>query len=103
MANFMFAYYGGSRPSSKEAGMEHMNKWKSWIDGLGESVVNAGTPFKVTKIVTTAGVEDETDANSMNGFAIIKADNIESAIEIAKSDPFLDMKGTIRVSMMLEM
>ena len=39
----------------------------------------------------------------MKGFAVIKAESIEAAIEIAKSDPFLENGGTIRVSQMMEM
>ena len=39
----------------------------------------------------------------MKGFAVVKADSMEVAIEIAKSDPFLADGGTIRVSQVLEM
>ena len=39
----------------------------------------------------------------MKGFAVVKADSMEVAIEIAKSDPFLADGGTIRVSKMMVM
>ena len=39
----------------------------------------------------------------MKGFAVVKAESIEAAVEIAKSDPFLGTNGTIRVSLMMEM
>ncbi len=55
------------------------------------------------KIVTSSNVQDDNDPDSMKGFAVIKAESIEAAIEIAKSDPFLDTDGTIRVSQMMEM
>ena len=103
MANFMIAYYGGNQPSSKEEGMAQMEKWKAWIKGLGETVVNPGTPLPVSKIVTSSSVEDDNDPNSMKGFAVVKAENIETAVKIAKSDPFLKNGGTIRVSQMMEM
>lgn len=103
MANFMIAYYGGKQPSSKEEGMAQMNKWKAWVEDLGEAIVNPGTPLPVSKIVTLNSVEDDNDPNSMKGFAIVKAENIEAAIEIAKTDPFLGNGGTIRVSRMMEM
>ena len=99
----MIAYYGGNQPSSKEEGMAHMGKWKAWVEGLGENVINPGTPLKDTKIVTSSDVQDENDPNAMKGFAVIKAENIEAAVEIAKSDPFFDINGTIRVSQMMEM
>jgi len=99
----MIAYYGGSEPGSKEEGRARMERWKSWIEGLGKSVINPGTPLPVSRIITPTGVEDDNDSNSMNGFAVIEAENIDDAVEIAKSDPFLDMGGKIRVSQMMEM
>ena len=103
MANFMIAYYGGNQPSSKEEGMAQMNKWKAWVEGLGETIINPGTPLMGTKIVTSNNVQDENDPNAMKRFAVVKAESIEAAIEIAKSDPFLENGGTIRVSQMMEM
>ena len=103
MASFMIAYYGGNQPRSKEEGMAQMGKWKAWIESLGENVTNPGTPFMGTKIVTSNDVQDENDRNAMKGFAVVKAESIEAAVEIAKSDPFLENGGTIRVSQMMEM
>lgn len=103
MPNFMIAYYGGSKPGSKEEGMAQMGRWKAWIEGLGDAVVNPGMPLPVSRIVTSGGVQDDNDPDSMNGFAVIRAESIDAAVEIAKSDPFLDMGGKIRVSQMMEM
>ncbi|MFT4578532.1 MAG: hypothetical protein ACI9UO_001354 [Nitrospinales bacterium] len=103
MANFMIAYYGGNQSSSKEEGMAQMDKWKAWVEGLGDKVVNPGTPLIGTKTITSSDVQDEKDPNAMKGFAVVKADSMEVAIEIAKSDPFLANGGTIRVSQMMEM
>ena len=103
MGSFMIAYHGGNQPASKEEGLAQMGKWKAWVESLGEAIVNPGTPLPDSKIVTASSVEDDNDPNSMKGFAIVKAENIEAAIEIAKSDPFLQNGGTIRVSEMMEM
>ena len=103
MPNFMLAYHGGNKPSSQEEGMAQMEKWSAWVKGLGDSIVNPGTPLPISKIVTAGGVEDDTDPNSMKGFAVMKADSMAAALEIAQSDPFLDSGGTIRVSQMMEM
>ncbi len=103
MANFMIAYYGGNQPSSKEAGMAQMGKWKAWVEGLGKNVINPGTPLMDTKIVTSSDVKNENDPNAMKGFAIVKAESIEAAVKIAESDPFLENGGTVRVSQMMEM
>ena len=103
MPNFMIAYYGGNKPNSQEEGMAQMEKWNAWVKGLGEAIVNPGTPLPVSKIVTSSRVEDDTDPNSMKGFAVVKAESMAAAVEIAQSDPFLENGGTIRVSQMMEM
>ena len=103
MPNYIIAYHGGNQPSSKEEGMAQMGRWKVWIDGLGDTIVNPGTPLKDTKVITASEVSDENDPNSMKGFAVIKAENIEAAVAIAKTDPFLENGGTVRVSQMIEM
>ncbi len=82
--------------------MAHMERWKTWIKGLGDKVVNPGTPLPASKIVTSGGVQEDSDPNAMNGFAVIKADDMEAAVEIAKTDPFLDTNGQIRISQMME-
>jgi hypothetical protein len=103
MPEFMIAYCGGKQPSSKEEGMAQMERWKSWVEGLGDAVVNPGTPLPVSKIVTSSGAYDDNDPDFMKGFAVVKAESIEAAVEIARSDPFLESGGTIRVSQMMEM
>ncbi len=103
MPSFMIAYHGGSQPGSKEEGMAHMGKWKAWIESLGENVINPGTPLMDTKKITSNDIQMESDPDAMKGFAIVKADNLEAAIEIAKSDPFLGINGTIHLSQMMEM
>ena len=103
MPKFMLAYYGGNEPGSQEDGMAQMEKWKAWVQGLGETIVNPGTPLPVSKIVTSSSVEDDTDPNSMKGFAVVQAESMAAAVEIAQSDPFLENGGTIRVSQMMEM
>jgi len=103
MTSFMIGYYGGRTPSSKEDGTEHMQKWKEWISSLGSSVINAGTPLLNSSLITKDGVEKDSSTSSMKGFAIIKAESLSKAIEMAKRDPFLMIDGTIRISEMVEM
>ena len=103
MANYMIAYYGGNQPSSKEEGMEQMGKWKTWVQSLGDKIVNPGTPLLDTKIVTLSNIEDDNDPDSLKGFAVVKAESMDEAVKIAKTDPFLGNGGTIRVSEMMEM
>lgn len=103
MPNFMIAYYGGNPPTSKEEGELLMERWKGWVESLGDRVVNPGTPLIESKVVTSGGVYDEEGSGGMKGFAVIKAENMDEAAKFAESDPFLTTGGTIRLSEMMEM
>ncbi len=105
MANFMLAYHKSENskpPESPEAGAEHMNKWNAWVEGLGEIMVNPGTPLGMSRTVSSDGVADDGGANPLMGFSVVEADSMEAALEIAKSCPFLEM-GTIEVAEMKQM
>ena len=97
MATFILAYHGGTAPESPEEGAKGMVKWQAWIDSLGDAVVNPGTPMGESKIVSSEGVSENGGPDRLTGFAMVKAENFDAAIEIAKGDPFLDM-GTIEVA-----
>jgi hypothetical protein len=45
MSNYVFAYHGGKKFESPEEGARHMAKWQAWVSGLGDAVVNPGTPL----------------------------------------------------------
>ena len=102
MPNYMIAYYGGKEPESPEEGAKHMAKWQAWVGGLGDAMVNPGTPLGKSKTVSSAGVSDDGGSNPLMGFSIVKADSMDAALEIAKRCPFLEM-GTIEVAEVKEM
>jgi hypothetical protein len=102
MPNFVIAYHGGSKPESPEEGAKHMAKWKAWLGGLGEAVVNPGTPLGKSKTVSAKGVSDGGGPNALTGYSIVMADSMESALEMAKACPFLEM-GTLEVAEVMEM
>ena len=103
MSNYVFAYHGGNRPESPEEGAKHMAKWKAWIGGLGDAVVNPGTPLGKSKTVSSAGVSDDGGSNPLSGFSIVKADSMDAALEMAKECPLLEIGGTLEVAEVMEM
>ena len=80
-----------------------MAKWKAWVDGLGDAVVNPGTPLGKSKTVSSAGVSDDGGSNPMSGFSIVTADSMDAALEMAKKCPFLEFGGTLEVAEVMEM
>ncbi len=102
MSNYVFAYHGGKKPESPEEGAKHMAKWEAWVGGLGDAVVNPGTPLGMSKTVSSGGVSDDGGSNPLLGFSIVKADSMDAALEMAKGCPHLE-HGTIEVAEVMEM
>ncbi len=102
MSEYIFAYHGGKKPESPEEGAKHMAKWKAWVGGLGDAVVNPGTPLGKSKTVSSNGVSDDGGSNPLSGFSIVEADSMDAALEMAKGCPFLKY-GTIEVAEVMEM
>ena len=102
MSNYVFAYHGGKKPESAEEGAKLMEKWKAWVGGLGDAVVNPGSPLGMSKTVSSGGVTDDGGSNPLLGFSIVKADSMDAALEMAKGCPHLEI-GTIEVAEVKQM
>lgn len=101
MANFVLLYYGEPKFSSEEEGKAHQGKWMEWMQAMGDTMVNPGTPMGPAKSVTSNSVTD-SNGTRLTGFSIVKADDMDAAIEIAKSCPFVAV-GTVDVAEAFQM
>ena len=86
MAEYIIAYHGGGEMPEDPEG--HRAQFMAWLGGLGDAVVNPGTPLGPSKVVTSEGVSEGGGVN-LQGFSIVRADSLEAAVEIARSCPFL--------------
>ena len=103
MNNYAFIYRGGLEFKNPEEGAKHMEKWTAWVNDLGDASVNRGSPFKMSKIVSSDGVSDEGGSNHLTGYSIVKAESMDAALEMAKACPHLDIGGSIVVAEVMEM
>ncbi len=102
MKNYVFAYYGEPKFKSPEDGAKYKEKWKAWMGGLGDALVNPGTPLGKPKTVRSGGVSDGGGSNRVTGFSTVKAGSMDAALEMAKRCPHLE-HGTIDVAEAMEM
>jgi hypothetical protein len=100
--NYAFTYYGEPKFQRSEEGAKHMEKWQAWMGALGDAVINPGNPFGASRVVSSDGVSDDTAANRLTGFSIVKAGSIDAACEMAKGCPHLE-HGTMGVHETMEM
>lgn len=103
MPKFVFAYHGGPGSMTPEQGKAHMEKWKAWMDGLGDAVVDRGVPVGKSKTVSASGVADDGGSNPLSGVSLVEAESIEAAIEMAKPSPHIEAGGTIEVAQAMDM
>ena len=103
MAEFMITYLGGDQPASPEEGKAHFVKYKEWLSNLGSVVVSPANPLKDTSTINADGSVTQGSSTTMSGFTVVEAESIESALEMAKSCPFLDLNGSLEVSEMINM
>ncbi len=97
MANYLLVYRGGSMPETKEEQDHVMSAWTDWFAKIGDALVDGGNPASQTKVVTKDGAVSAGDADSPSGYSIIKADDIDRAVELAKGCPVFLGGATIDV------
>lgn len=102
MPKYIIAYHGIPQAESPEAGAASRQRFMEWIRGLGEAVVNPGTPLLSPRIVRPGGAVDSGGAEVLSGFSVVTAGSLEEALGMAQSSPYLE-QGAVQVAEMMEM
>ena len=84
MAHFMLLHVGFEQPTP-----EIMTKWNEWFESVADKAVTHGG-FMHGRRLTDEGIEAlEMGLDSMTGYSIINAENIDEAVTIAQGNPFI--------------
>jgi hypothetical protein len=102
MANFLFVYYGGMMAATPAEQKKVMKAWMGWFGKLGKAVVDGGAPTKPGKRVGKDSVK-AIGTNPVTGYSIIKADNLDAALVLAKGCPIFQGGGQVAVYELLPM
>ena len=103
MPQYIFVYLGGEHPTNPEQGQKHFAKYQEWLTTLGDAVVSPAIPFKDTHTVHPDGSSEPGTTTLMSGLSILNLPSMDEALAAAKSCPFLEIKGTLEISEMIEM
>jgi hypothetical protein len=95
MANYVFAYKGGSMAQTDAEREAAMAAWGSWFTSLGQAVVDMGNPFGASTSVSANGSSGQ--AGSLSGYSVIAADDLAAAAELAKGAPLIANGGSVEV------
>lgn len=88
MGYYLLLYYDGE-PESEQA------QWDDWDKEIGNTLVNGGTAG--TARAVTGDEAFNVNGHDVTGYRIIKADNLEEAIEISKGAPPIHQGGRAEV------
>ncbi len=90
MGNYMYLYRGPATPPEEmtpERTAEVMAAWGKWMEGLGSSLVDGGSPYGQRAAICDDGSSAST--SEFNGYSVVKADSLEEAQKHADDHPFL--------------
>jgi hypothetical protein len=85
MKKFVLLHYGFEKPTA-----EIMAAWGKWFEATKDRIIDMGGHFSGGREISKAGTRDlPLGLESITGFTIVSADNIEDAEKIAKSNPYI--------------
>jgi len=114
MANYMYLFRrdeAAVRSLSPEQMQQAMKKWVSWIDSLktnghikqmGERLDGSGKVVRGRAKVVTDGPYIEAK-DSVGGFMLIDAGDMDQAVELSKGCPILEIEGTVEIRPIVSM
>jgi len=104
MTTYVFAYSGGKGVAADEAERNaQMARWGQWFGELGSAVVDGGAATGTSKTVGPAGVVRGGGSLGLTGYSIVSADSLDSAVELAKGCPVLEIGGAVDVYELIAM
>ena len=84
MNKYLLLHYGFKPPTP-----EIMEQWKNWFASIGDRRVDMGG-FNGGREITAEGSRElDWNMESITGYNIITAENLDEAEKIARSNPFI--------------
>lgn len=90
MTTYLFTYRA---PLGYQGGPDALDAWNAFFEGLGDHLVDAGNPVFERSTLGNCGA----DIAPLGGYSLIRADDLPSAVELAKSCPILEQGGGVEV------
>jgi hypothetical protein len=98
MANYLLVFHGGAMPQTPEENAKVMQAWTDWFGVLGDKLVDAGNPVSQVKTIASNGSVSDGGVNPSSGYSVIKADNLDAAVSLAKGCPVLQGGASVEVA-----
>jgi hypothetical protein len=90
MKNYMLIFHVETRIEPSD---EQTAAWGKWFETLGENLVDGGNPFNPEAEAHIKNGVVDMDVDTTSGYTIIKANNLEEAVNLAMSCPMANVAG----------
>ena len=97
MPKFLVTYHGAGAPAPEEA-QQAMAAFMAWASSAGAALVDPGAPLGPAKTVSAGSVGDGSADGPVNGYSILQAPDLDSAVDLVKGHPFVSRGGSLQVS-----
>ena len=85
MKKFIIFHYGYETPTP-----QIMEAWSKWFASIGDKMVDPGSPLGPGKEISRSGTKElPLGAESLTGYTVINAADMDAAEKIAKSCPMI--------------
>jgi hypothetical protein len=85
MKKFIFLSVGFETPTP-----EIRDAWGKWFESIGDKIVDGGNTFRAAREITRDGTKDlPLGLDSITGYMILNAENLDEAEKIAKTCPII--------------
>jgi hypothetical protein len=85
MKRFMLLHYGFEKPTP-----EIMAAWKNWFESIADRSVEHGGFHGGAREISHGGTKDlPMGPDSITGYSIIRAEDLDEAEKIARENPFI--------------
>ena len=85
MKKYMFLHYGFEQPTP-----EIMAAWGKWFESIADKIAEKGGHFSGAREISNSGTKDlPMGMDSITGYMIINAENLDDAEKIAQGCPII--------------
>lgn len=95
MPTFVFTY---RMPTGYVPAPETMAAWTDWFDSMGGGLADTGKPVVESSELGNCGA-----GTRLGGYSLVTADDLKSAVAVAKRSPALNAGGGVEVGLVTEL
>jgi hypothetical protein len=99
MPTYLVTYHGGAEmPAAPEARQQMVAAFGAWAASVGSALIDGGAPLAAAKTVSAGSVQNGQAIATVSGYTLLRADNLDAAVKLVQSHPFLTRGGSLQVS-----